>query len=82
MSPKELLLTQLRPAIVAQLQAEAVEGKLDVSKRYDFEANFGRIYEAIHDNVVMATTLKAFKVSKDDLKSLVKECLTEVGVQL
>jgi len=30
MNLKELLLAQLRPAIVAQLQAEAAEGKLDI----------------------------------------------------
>jgi len=80
--PKALLLNQLKPAVIEQLKNEIAEGKLDISKEYDFEVSFDRIYEGLVSNELMSTAMKAFKVTKEDLQQLVKECLSEVGVQL
>ena len=82
MSLKDTLLSQLKPAVIKQLKDEIATGKLDVSKKYDFESNFDRIFAVLVNNELMNTAMKAFKVTKEDLQQLVKECLTEVGVQL
>ncbi len=82
MSLKDTLLSQLKPAVLEQLKTEVAAGKLDVSKKYDFEANFERIFVVLVSNELMSTAMKAFKVTKEDLQQLVKECLKEVGVQL
>lgn len=82
MSVKDVLLSQLKPAVIEQLKTEIAEGKLDASKKYNFEANFDRIYKVLVRHEMMSTAMKAFKVTREDLQRLVKECLKEVGVQL
>ena len=79
MSIKDTLLNQLKPAVIKQLKTEIAEGRLDVSERYDFEANFDRIFIVLTGSELMSTTMKAFKVTREDLQQLVKDCLTEVG---
>ena len=82
MSVLSFCLFQLKPAVIKQLKTEIAEGKLDISKRYDFEANFERIFTVLVASDLMSTAMKAFKVTKEDLQQLFKECLKEVGVQL
>lgn len=82
MNPKELFLAQLKPAIVRQLKADISEGKLDMSEKYDLDANFNRVYDAFKSNWSTSTALEALQVSKEDLKRLIKDCLAEVEVQL
>ena len=79
---KELFLGQLKSAITMQLKAEIAEGNLDISKEYNYEANFARIYSVIKENKITAIALSTFGVSKRDLRDLFKECLVEAGVQV
>jgi len=82
MSSKDFLLSQLKPAVSEQLRTEIAEGRLDVSEEYDFETNFDRIYVAVTGDALMRTTMKAFKITKEDLRQLARECLIEAGVRL
>lgn len=79
MSLKDTLLSQLKPAVIEQLKNEIAAGKLDISKRYNFEANFDRIFVALTGTELMSTAMKAFNVTRENLQQLVKDCLTEVG---
>jgi hypothetical protein len=78
---KDILFLGLKRALIDTARGEVKNGKLDPSKPYDLKPNADRLIRAWRKNFVTKNALKAAKVTDEELKQLMREVLTEVGVK-
>ncbi len=76
---KDVLLSGLRGGLLDLAKGDIKRGKLDPSKPYELKPNAERLITAWRKNFITGNALKHTNTTDEELKTMMKEVLIEVG---